>query len=122
MQPENRRRAAVVKGLCIARDNRGWRTTFTIRNHAGQAGGFERSFPLYETISNPSLYMSDLISSCTHCHYAQSSCTNLSASVAPLWTLCQAHPVFVSSSISPVLKHDLYHAVLNADRCVDLPN
>lgn len=44
--PENRRRVAVVKGTCIARRNRGWRTTFTIRNHIGNAGGIERTFPL----------------------------------------------------------------------------
>lgn len=45
--PENRRRVAVVKGTCIARRNRGWRTTITIRNHIGNAGGIERTFPLY---------------------------------------------------------------------------
>lgn len=44
--PENRRRVAITKGLCIARRNRGIRTTFTIRNHLGTAGGIERTFPL----------------------------------------------------------------------------
>ena len=44
--PENRRRVAIVKGTCIARRNRGWRTSFTIRNHIGNAGGIERTFPL----------------------------------------------------------------------------
>ncbi len=44
--PENRRRVAIVQGICIAKRNRGWRTTFTIRNHIGTAGGFERTFPL----------------------------------------------------------------------------
>lgn len=44
--PENRRRVAVTRGLCIARRNRGIRTTFTIRNHLGTAGGIERTFPL----------------------------------------------------------------------------
>lgn len=44
--PENRRRVATTKGLCIARRNRGIRTTFTIRNHLGAAGGIERTFPL----------------------------------------------------------------------------
>ena len=37
---------AIVKGLCIAKRNRGWRTSFTIRNHIGNAGGIERTFPL----------------------------------------------------------------------------
>lgn len=45
--PENRRRVAVTRGLCIARRNRGIRTTFTIRNHLGTAGGIERTFPLF---------------------------------------------------------------------------
>lgn len=45
--PENRRRVAIVKGTCIAKRNRGWRTSFTIRNHIGGAGGIERTFPLY---------------------------------------------------------------------------
>ncbi len=44
--PENRRRVAVVQGICIARRNRAWRTSFTIRNHIGTAGGIERTFPL----------------------------------------------------------------------------
>lgn len=44
--PENRRRVAVVQGICIARRNRGYRTSFTIRNHIGTAGGIERTFPL----------------------------------------------------------------------------
>jgi large subunit ribosomal protein L19 len=44
--PENKRRATVFKGICIARRNRGWRTSFTVRNFIGSSGGIERSFPL----------------------------------------------------------------------------
>jgi len=44
--PENKRRTTLFKGICIARRNRGWRTTFTLRNFIGNSGGIERSFPL----------------------------------------------------------------------------
>ena len=44
--PQNRRRVAITKGLCISRRNRGLRTSFVIRNHLGAAGGIERTFPL----------------------------------------------------------------------------
>ncbi len=44
--PENKRRVVITKGLCIARRNRAFRTSFTIRNHLGAAGGIERTFPL----------------------------------------------------------------------------
>eukprot|EP00898_Chlorokybus_atmophyticus_P008521 jgi/Chlat1/8670/Chrsp87S08049 len=44
--PENRRREYTVKGICIARMNKGLATSFTIRNIVG---GFpiERTLPLY---------------------------------------------------------------------------
>lgn len=45
--PENKRRPAIFKGVCIARRNKGVRTTFRLRNYLGTAGGVERSFPLY---------------------------------------------------------------------------
>ncbi|KAK9916692.1 hypothetical protein WJX75_005877 [Coccomyxa subellipsoidea] len=45
--PENKRRPATVKGLCIARKNRSWRTSFTILNFIQGGGPVERSFPLY---------------------------------------------------------------------------
>ena len=44
--PENQRKPATVRGLCISRNNRGVRTTFTLRNFLGNAGGIERTFPL----------------------------------------------------------------------------
>lgn len=44
--PENKRRTTVFKGICIAKNNKGWRTTFTLRNFIGTSGGIERSFPL----------------------------------------------------------------------------
>lgn len=44
--PENKRRVAVFKGICIARRNRSLRTSFTLRNIFGGAGGIERTFPL----------------------------------------------------------------------------
>ena len=44
--PENKRRTTMFKGICIARRNRGWRTSFTIRNFVGNSGGIERTFPL----------------------------------------------------------------------------
>ena len=44
--PENKGRPATVKGVCIARRNRGWRTSFTILNHIAGGGIVERSFPL----------------------------------------------------------------------------
>jgi len=45
--PENRRKVATLKGIVIAKKNRGWQSAFTIRNHLGNAGGIERTFPLY---------------------------------------------------------------------------
>lgn len=45
--PENKRRVSTFKGICIAKKNRGWRTSFTIRNSIGTSGGIERTFPLY---------------------------------------------------------------------------
>ncbi|GAB4820581.1 hypothetical protein N2152v2_007627 [Parachlorella kessleri] len=45
--PENKRRVTMFKGVCIARSNRGYRTTFTLRNAFGASGGVERTFPLY---------------------------------------------------------------------------
>ncbi|KAK9841221.1 hypothetical protein WJX74_002148 [Apatococcus lobatus] len=45
--PENQRREAVFKGLCIARKWRGWRSTFTVRNFITGGGGIERTFQLY---------------------------------------------------------------------------
>eukprot|EP00891_Asterochloris_glomerata_P002348 jgi/Astpho2/2348/gw1.00044.155.1_t len=45
--PENQRKPATVRGLCISRNNRGVRTSFTLRNFLGNAGGIERTFPLY---------------------------------------------------------------------------
>ena len=44
--PENKRRTTVFKGICIAKRNRGWRTSFTLRNFIGNSGGIERTFPL----------------------------------------------------------------------------
>ena len=44
--PENRRRTSVVKGLCIAKNNAGWNTSFTIRNIVGNIP-IERSYPLH---------------------------------------------------------------------------
>ncbi|KAG7669466.1 hypothetical protein Ndes2526B_g05798 [Nannochloris sp. 'desiccata'] len=45
--PENKRRTTAFKGICIAKRNRGWRTSFTLRNFIGNSGGIERTFPLY---------------------------------------------------------------------------
>ena len=45
--PQNKGRETVFKGICIAKRNRGWRTSFTLRNVIGNNGGIERSFPLY---------------------------------------------------------------------------
>ncbi|KAK9866960.1 hypothetical protein WJX84_011327 [Apatococcus fuscideae] len=45
--PENQRREAIFKGLCIARKWRGWRSTFTVRNFITGGGGIERTFQLY---------------------------------------------------------------------------
>lgn len=45
--PENKRRSTNFKGVCIAKKNRGWRSSFTLRNFIGASGGIERSFPLY---------------------------------------------------------------------------
>jgi len=45
--PENKGRPATFKGICIARRNRGYRTSFTMRNHMGNVGAVERTFPLY---------------------------------------------------------------------------
>ncbi len=48
--PENQRREAIFKGLCIARKWRGWRSTFTVRNFITGGGGIERTFQLYVSI------------------------------------------------------------------------
>jgi large subunit ribosomal protein L19 len=45
--PENKRRATTFRGIVIARRNRGWRSSFTLRNFVGAQGGVERSFPLH---------------------------------------------------------------------------
>lgn len=45
--PQNKGRETIFKGICIAKRNRGWRTSFTMRNVIGNHGGIERSFPLY---------------------------------------------------------------------------
>lgn len=45
--PENKRRTTYFKGVCIAKRNRGWRSSFTLRNHLPGGGGIERTFPLY---------------------------------------------------------------------------
>lgn len=45
--PENRRKVALMKGVVIARKNRGWQSAFTIRNYLGNAGGIERTVPVY---------------------------------------------------------------------------
>ena len=45
--PQNKGRETAFKGICIAKRNRGWRTSFTLRNFIGNNGGIERSFPLY---------------------------------------------------------------------------
>ena len=45
--PQNKGRETIFKGICIAKRNRGWRTSFTLRNVIGNLGGIERSFPLY---------------------------------------------------------------------------
>lgn len=45
--PENKRRTSIFKGICIAKRNRGWRSSFTLRNHIGGGGAIERTFPLY---------------------------------------------------------------------------
>lgn len=45
--PQNKGRETVFKGICIAKRNRGWRTSFTLRNFIGNNGGIERTFPLY---------------------------------------------------------------------------
>lgn len=44
--PENKRRVTTFKGVVIARSNRGYRSTFTLRNMIGTSGGIERTFPL----------------------------------------------------------------------------
>lgn len=44
--PENKGKPAVVKGVCIAKKNRGFRTSFTLLNHLGTFGQVERTFPL----------------------------------------------------------------------------
>lgn len=44
--PENRRKVALMKGVVIAKKNKGWQSAFTIRNYLGNAGGIERTFPL----------------------------------------------------------------------------
>jgi ribosomal protein L19 len=44
--PENKAREAKVKGICIAKRRRGYRTSFTLLNHIVGGGPVERSFPL----------------------------------------------------------------------------
>lgn len=44
--PQNKGRPATVKGLCIAKKNRGWRTSFTVLNFIQGGGPVERTFPL----------------------------------------------------------------------------
>ena len=44
--PENKNKPAIVNGLCIAKKNRGFRTSFTLLNHLGTYGQVERIFPL----------------------------------------------------------------------------
>lgn len=44
--PQNKGRPATVKGLCIAKKNRGWRTSFTVLNYIQGGGPVERTFPL----------------------------------------------------------------------------
>mmetsp|Transcript_15891 Transcript_15891/g.47813 ORF Transcript_15891/g.47813 Transcript_15891/m.47813 type:complete len:320 (-) Transcript_15891:400-1359(-) len=45
--PQNKRRVAIVKGICIEKRNRAMRSSFTIRNQLGTVGPIERTFPLY---------------------------------------------------------------------------
>lgn len=45
--PENKHRVTTFRGICIARKNCGYRTSFTLRNVFGGSGGIERTFPLY---------------------------------------------------------------------------
>mmetsp|Transcript_14159 Transcript_14159/g.35795 ORF Transcript_14159/g.35795 Transcript_14159/m.35795 type:complete len:130 (+) Transcript_14159:414-803(+) len=47
--PENRRRTAKYKGICIARRNRGVGSSFTIRNVIN-GRGFEIQIPLYSPL------------------------------------------------------------------------
>jgi large subunit ribosomal protein L19 len=44
--PENQRKEYVFKGLCIARYNKGIRTSFKIYNVFPEVGGFVQHFPL----------------------------------------------------------------------------
>ena len=44
--PENKGREAKVRGTCIAKRRRGYRTSFTLLNHVPGGGPVERSFPL----------------------------------------------------------------------------
>ena len=44
--PENKGREAKVRGMCIAKRRRGYRTSFTLLNHVPGGGPVERSFPL----------------------------------------------------------------------------
>ena len=45
--PQNKGRTTVFKGVCIAKKNKGWRTSFILRNFIGNSGGIERTFSLY---------------------------------------------------------------------------
>lgn len=45
--PENRRRPATFRGICIARRNRGLGSSFKLRNVLDENVAVERSFPLY---------------------------------------------------------------------------
>lgn len=44
--PENKGREAKVRGICMAKRRRGFRTSFTLLNHVPGGGTVERSFPL----------------------------------------------------------------------------
>ena len=44
--PENKGREAKVRGICMVKRRRGYRTSFTLLNHIPGGGPVERSFPL----------------------------------------------------------------------------
>lgn len=46
VQPENKNKTSIIKGICIARRNKGVRTSFILLNHLGTFGQIERIFPL----------------------------------------------------------------------------
>lgn len=47
---ENRRRVATVRGVCIARRNRGPRTSFELLTHVPGGGAVHRTFPLHSPL------------------------------------------------------------------------